>query len=336
MAVGENIQKSRKLLGLSQEELGQKLLVSKQVISLWEKNQTVPTIDNLMRLKEVFGISIDEILSGESQMQASADKPNEVYKFQFSQVELHEVFSLQRKWFYKRTRISLVLSALFFIFFMVSSAPNFIIGLTAGITLWSLIFYLKGIHAYNKTWKNSIANIGISVYEYKLFENYMTVNIYRKGEKVRESKCYFTDIEQIAALGKWLLIQFGGQWFIVRRSDLKANSAFYSYMYRNPTKTFEHAASNKWRTTSIILFVASLLSLCCAIALVGAISSANKLFVENMWLFFLITPIPISSIVYGFMLKAKGYQYKKNIIVGIIMTGLLCIYGSFPFIFCDI
>ena len=62
MTIGEIIQKNRKELGLSQEELGEMLLVSRQTVSLWEKDQTVPTIDNMIRLKEVFGISVDEIL----------------------------------------------------------------------------------------------------------------------------------------------------------------------------------------------------------------------------------------------------------------------------------
>ena len=62
MTVGESIQKCRKELGLSQEELGQKLFVSRQTVSQWEKDQTVPTIDNVMRLKEIFGVSVDEIL----------------------------------------------------------------------------------------------------------------------------------------------------------------------------------------------------------------------------------------------------------------------------------
>lgn len=65
MTVGENIQKYRRNLGLSQEELGQRLLVSRQTISLWEKNQTAPTLDNLMLLKDVFKVSIDEILGAE-------------------------------------------------------------------------------------------------------------------------------------------------------------------------------------------------------------------------------------------------------------------------------
>ena len=57
---------------------------------------------------------------------------------------------------------------------------------------------------------------------------------------------------------------------------------------------------------------------------------------ENMWVFFLFLPVPIASIVFGFYLKKKGYKYKKNVIVGVIMAALLCIYGSFTFIFSDI
>ena len=57
---------------------------------------------------------------------------------------------------------------------------------------------------------------------------------------------------------------------------------------------------------------------------------------ENMWVFFLFLPVPFASIVFGFYLKKKGYKYKKNVIVGIIMAALLCIYGSFTFIFSNI
>ena len=59
------------------------------------------------------------------------------------------------------------------------------------------------------------------------------------------------------------------------------------------------------------------------------------MFVENMWLFFLWTPIPIASVVFGYKLKARGYKYQKNVITGFIMAALLCIYGSFSLIFAD-
>ena len=333
MTVGEKIQKYRKDLDLSQEELGQKLLVSRQTISLWEKDQTVPTIDNLMRLSEIFEISVDEILNSENKEQNAEIQPNESYRFTFSKQELSEIYRLQRKSVYKSPLIFTILCILMILFFIGSSAPDVMIGFAFGMFLIGAVSHIKGIRAYSKAWKNSTERICKSVYEYKVFENYIGVNIYRENERIRESKCFFTDIEQIQQFGKWLFLQFGGQSFIIRKSDLKENSAFYSYMYKNPSKIIEPPVSNKWRTISIILFVASLLSIMGALALVGAVSNANGLFVENMWLFFLLTPIPITSIIFGFILKSKGYKYKKNIIVGFIMTFFLCIYGSFTFMF---
>ena len=333
MTAGEKIQKYRKDLNLSQEELGQKLLVSRQTISLWEKDQTVPTIDNLMRLSEIFEISVDEILNSENKEQNAEIQPNESYRFTFSKQELSEIYRLQRKSVYKSPLIFTILCILMIVFFIGSSAPDVMIGFSFGMFLIGAVSHIKGIRAYSKAWKNSTERICKSVYEYKVFENYISVNIYRENEKIRESKCFFTDIEQIQQFNKWLFLQFGGQSFIIRKSDLKENSAFYSYMYKNPSKIIEPPVSNKWRTISIILFVASLLSILGALALVGAVSNANGLFVENMWLFLLLTPIPIASIIFGFILKSKGYKYKKNIIVGFIMTFFLCIYGLFTFMF---
>ena len=336
MTVGEKIQAYRKRFGMSQEELGQKLLVSRQTISLWEKDQTVPTIDNLIRLREIFGVSVDEILGFETIEQNNEIFPNESYRFTFSKQELNEIYRLQRKSVYKRPIIFTMLCILMILFFIGSSAPDVMIGFAFGMFLIGAVSYIKGIRAYSKAWKNSTERICKSVYEYKVFENYIGVNIYRENERIRESKCFFTDIEQIQQVGKWLFLQFGGQSFIIRKNELKENSAFYSYMYKNPLKITEKNTHNRWKVFSIILFVASLLSIFVALVLVAMVSSKNHLFVENTWLFLLLTPIPIASLILGFILKSKGYKYKKNIIVGIIMTALLCIYGSFSFIFANV
>ena len=65
MTVGEKIQLYRKRANLSQEDLAQLIIVSRQTISLWENDQTLPTIDNLIRLHDIFSVSIDEILCGD-------------------------------------------------------------------------------------------------------------------------------------------------------------------------------------------------------------------------------------------------------------------------------
>ena len=62
MTVGENIQRLRKNLRLSQEELAKKLFITRQTVSQWETEQTMPTLENIKLLKEVLGVSTDEIL----------------------------------------------------------------------------------------------------------------------------------------------------------------------------------------------------------------------------------------------------------------------------------
>lgn len=333
MTVGEKIQLYRKHLGLSQDELGQRMLVSRQTISLWEKNQTVPTIDNLIRLKEIFNVSVDDILGFDGNERADNILPDETYRFNFTKDEIKEIQSLQGKGLYRKPVLSGLICVALIAYLIFLSAPEILIGFAVGIVFIGTFFHIKRIIAYNKAWRKNVEKICQSIYEYKVFEDYIIINIYRENEKVRESKCYYADIEQIQQFGKWLLFQFGGQAFILRKSELKENSAFYSYMYKNPTKTIDSPVPNKWRVMSIILFVASLLSILGALVLVNTVSTVNGLFIENMWLFFLLTPVPIASTVFGFVLKAKGCKYKKNVIAGVIMTVLLCIYGSFTFIF---
>ncbi|MBE6938062.1 MAG: helix-turn-helix transcriptional regulator, partial [Ruminococcaceae bacterium] len=171
MTVGEKIQAYRKQLGMSQEELGQKLLVSRQTISLWENDQTVPTIDNLLRLSDIFEISVDEILNSESKEQNSEIQPNELYQFVFSKDELDEIYRLQRKNIYKRPINFTVLCVLMIVFFIGSSAPDVMIGFSFGMFLIGAVSHIKGIRAYSKAWKNSTERICKSVYEYKVFEN---------------------------------------------------------------------------------------------------------------------------------------------------------------------
>lgn len=65
MNLGEKINYYRKKKGLMQAELGAQLFVTRQTVSLWEKGQTLPSLDNIVRLAEIFGITIDELLCKE-------------------------------------------------------------------------------------------------------------------------------------------------------------------------------------------------------------------------------------------------------------------------------
>ena len=62
MTMGEKILKLRKAHGWSQEELADRIGVSRQAISRWESDQAKPDADNIILLCELFGLSADYLL----------------------------------------------------------------------------------------------------------------------------------------------------------------------------------------------------------------------------------------------------------------------------------
>ncbi len=65
MNLGEKIYKLRNLHKMSQEDLAKELNVSRQSISKWENNVSVPELDKLVLLSDVFQMSLDELVRGE-------------------------------------------------------------------------------------------------------------------------------------------------------------------------------------------------------------------------------------------------------------------------------
>ena len=58
MSLGERIGQYRRSLGVSQEELGARLGVSRQAVSKWETNAATPDMTNLIALAKEFGVSV--------------------------------------------------------------------------------------------------------------------------------------------------------------------------------------------------------------------------------------------------------------------------------------
>mgnify|MGYP002541616301 CR=1 FL=1 len=62
MNLGNNLFKARKKVGLSQEIVAEKLGVSRQTISKWETDETVPDIYQAKRLAKLYNLSLDELI----------------------------------------------------------------------------------------------------------------------------------------------------------------------------------------------------------------------------------------------------------------------------------
>lgn len=65
MEFNEKMQELRKRKGLTQEELAEALFVSRTAISKWESGRGYPNIDSLKAIAKYFGVTIDELLSGD-------------------------------------------------------------------------------------------------------------------------------------------------------------------------------------------------------------------------------------------------------------------------------
>ena len=65
LEVGNQIKKYRSELKLSQEELAQKIYVTRQTVSNWENGKSYPDIHSLLMLSTLFNISLDQLIKGD-------------------------------------------------------------------------------------------------------------------------------------------------------------------------------------------------------------------------------------------------------------------------------
>ena len=62
MTFGEKLQSLRQKAGMSQDALAEKLDVSRQAVSRWERDETMPETDKVVSLADLFGVTTDYLL----------------------------------------------------------------------------------------------------------------------------------------------------------------------------------------------------------------------------------------------------------------------------------
>ncbi len=339
MTTGEKIQYYRKKLSLSQEELGQKLLVSRQTVSLWENGQTAPTIDNLVRLKEIFGVSVDELLGCETEAAEETPEtepdtpvPSESYSVSFYKTELDNIYKYILKLSFKKSVISIIILAVMLAVYISIEVPDVFIGIFAGVLFIFVVSVLKQFLSHRKVWRESMKKVAQSRYEYRVYDDYFTVDIIRNNELMRSEKIKFTDIKNAHGSDdeKYVLLNINNQLYFLRKNDLATNSAFYKALY-NSSKQPDKKPAKKLISAANVFFALSIV----AVLLLSAVQYEDFI-LENPWLYALALPIPVTCTTLGFVLKAKGFKHKKNVVVGLIVTAILCIALSFNYFLSDI
>ncbi|CAM2970615.1 transcriptional regulator [Streptococcus acidominimus] len=78
MNVGKNIRSYRQNLNMSQEDLADKIYVSRQTISNWETEKSYPDVQSLIMLSQCFKISLDQLIEGDLEKMKKIVKQQDV------------------------------------------------------------------------------------------------------------------------------------------------------------------------------------------------------------------------------------------------------------------
>lgn len=80
MEIGKQLKEARISSGLTQEEVAEKMNVSRQTISNWENEKTYPDIISVIALSDVYSISLDDLLKGDKKMIGHLEESTNIVK----------------------------------------------------------------------------------------------------------------------------------------------------------------------------------------------------------------------------------------------------------------
>jgi len=232
MVVSEKIQFYRKRAGLSQEELARILFVSRQTVSLWETGQTLPTIDNLIRLREIFGVSLDAILCDDmnetdNEVNASPDQPCLKYDVSYAEDErekFKQAYAMPR---YTISAILLALIAVIAALVPKIQGKGFLIllGAVLSLVVAALAVCIYGLVTYDK-------RIGADYHHrilLKLYDDHTTAEYMDEfGNTLSLAICERLKLRTDTRVGGYIGIRLGGKTVFLRESEVEEESDLLS------------------------------------------------------------------------------------------------------------
>ena len=335
--LGEKIQFYRKNKNMSQEALADALGVTRQSISLWETDQSMPSTDNLLKMSELFNASIDELCG---------NKKEEVDDYIAKGESVYDKQLLKKAYlqFNKRRIVLGIVGILLSLAIIISlviegvSIPFIILAIVFCLIFTSTLVSL--IYQINKRVLSTIRLNPSIVSTYYFYNDYVkafTKTTY--GNSTRQ--LFYKDVKKKEVTNDTLYLLFDESFIVIKLENLDSKERLLE-KFQLSEKTKKGKKYNPVMNGILVaLFVLSICSIFIAMITVGICENLSRYpqslgtMTEYMWIFFLFLPIPVSSFVMGIIYKIKGYKCLKNIIAGSIMAFFLFIYGMFTILFKD-
>lgn len=341
MNLGNKILEYRKKAGLSQEELGYKLNVTRQIVSLWENNQAQPSLENLIALAKIFNVSISELCGENEEIDKNTNDVVEEALFKASVNYTEQIYvNVYKSLYFKNIIINCcaILSIFILVGILVSDTNNGVAIIPALCIIVFVSYILRVFNNIKKLSRDAVKLKPNLKVEYSFFDNYFVMNSKSDNSNSTYIKKY-SEIQTKTQDSEYIYLTLDGVFTVIDKKTCEGHSDRLIELIGLKRK--DNSMKKKIKVLLLILFILSLISIYFALMVVAISVNSSPLpnfplaMAEHMWKFFIIVPIPLASIILGLIYLKKGYKCKKNIIAGIIMTGLLCIFGSFTGVFSD-
>lgn len=344
MNIGENIQRLRKEKGLSQEYVAQKIGISRQSISLWEKNKTAPSIENLVVLSEILGVTVDELLGREG-VQPSDNSRQPVQEMPIGTVELAKDEETKKKGinlYYRKTISARAVMAAAGLLYIVGgllpaifladyiSLFSFIVFFCIGLGLTiPLILALYRRRESLKLSRSSGDSI-VKLYFYRQGIGFST----EREDYMGNFFAYYNEFRGLFISEKELMVAHGPNMYTMRIEDIQGDKDFIIRMLIGNIRYFYSTdATYKYpkcrMTKKQIKFFQRLSWSIFVLAIIFAyIACINILFFINtidnmifMWIFSVSFMVfSLLSLITAIVGKAKGIRTGARIVISAVMV----------------
>lgn len=223
MTLGKKIELHRKNAKLSQTELANQLYISRQTVSQWENDQTSPTMDNLLRLCEVFGLSLQDLLDKDG----VTDKDSgcaELYKWRYSEEELRAVFRMFRKRYLAGFFFALSFGV---IMLLVTVFARFWIGFSMAISFVTCLVFSFAVNQfrYERNCEKTAAVLPDRAYHFGVSDGALQIWVYDGGNiLISFDRIYPVQIERIWDSEKLFVFQYQQRRYVVKNQELREYS----------------------------------------------------------------------------------------------------------------
>ena len=135
MNFGNNLKKLRVDRNLSQEQLAEKLNISRQAISKWESGKAYPDIENLVILRDMFDVTLDDLVINDNIIGC---KDKKKMNLALKDIYLKPIYDKEEKLVEKDSNIQIYLMT-------VGSIIGMAIGIATNNPIWAVVCTLVGL-----------------------------------------------------------------------------------------------------------------------------------------------------------------------------------------------